>query len=294
MDLGRLRYFVAVAEMGSFSRAAAALHLAQSTLSSHVLALEEELGQRLLVRTGRGALPTESGHALLAHARSIFELAERARSDMRDRQRSPRGHVTVGLPPHVAHAISADLVERFRERYPDAVISVVEALSIRLREWLIAGRLDLALIFDPPNSPQLQLDTVARESLVVVGLEPLPGRMRLADVAALPLILPSGPNSLRQLLENEARPRGLSFRVVAEVDSIQTVLAIVARGVACTVLPASSVRAWHYPVPVHTAAIHAPIIRNSLMLAVPAARPATRLSQFTGELLRTLASMIHG
>jgi LysR family nitrogen assimilation transcriptional regulator len=290
VDLRRLQYFVAVADAGSFSVAAATLHLAQSTLSGHVLALEKELGQALLVRHGRGAEPTESGRALLAHARAIFELTERARSDMLDRQASPRGQVTVGLPPHVALRLSADIVSGFRQQYPNAMVCIEEALSIRLREWLLAGRLDMALLFDPPASPLLHLETVVRESLVVFSTAPLPAQMRLADVAKLPLVLPRAPNAIRQLLESHVAPRRLALGVVAEVDSIQTVLSIVARGAACTVLPASSVQFWQHAVRLHTAAIHAPAIRNRLVLAAPLAEPAMKMTDFTLKLLRRLGS----
>ena len=84
--------------------------MSQPALSQQVAALELETGQRLLNRTGRGAEPTEAGLALLAHARGIFELAERARADMRERQLIPSGRITIGLPPRVAHAMTADLV----------------------------------------------------------------------------------------------------------------------------------------------------------------------------------------
>ena len=129
MDLTRLRYFVAVLESGSFSRAAAALHMSQPALSRQVLLLEEELGQRLLVRNGRGASANEAGLALLAHARAIDELADKARADMRERQASPRGRVTIGLPPRVAQVLTADLVQRFREQYPEATVTIVESSS---------------------------------------------------------------------------------------------------------------------------------------------------------------------
>lgn len=294
MDLARLRYFVAVVEAGSFSRGAAALHMSQPALSRQVLLLEQEVGQPLLVRTGRGAEPTEAGLALLGHARGIFELTERARADMRDRHASPHGRVVIGLPPRVAHVLTADLVERFRASYPDAVICVVEGLSIRLREWLVAGTLDIAILFDPPASPQIQEETLAREPLVLVGPKPLPRRIRLADVAALPLVMPSGPNALRQLLEKETRPRGLPLQIVAEVDSVQTVLSLVARGVSHTVLPQSALRLWSYAQPLHVAAIHAPVIRNRIVLAVPKARPATRPSRLAVELLRALALEHYG
>jgi LysR family nitrogen assimilation transcriptional regulator len=290
MDLTRLQYFVAVAEAGSFSRAAAALHMSQPALSRQVLLLEEEVGQRLFERTGRGVQPTESGLALLAHARGIFDLAERARVDMRERQLSPRGRLTVGLPPRLAHVLTADLVERFHAQFPDAAITVVEGLSIRLREWLVAGRVDLALLFDPPHTPQLQQEMLLREPLVLISQQPLPQRMRLADVALRTLVMPSGPNALRQLLEQHTRPRGLLLKLVAEVDSVQTVLSLVARGVADTVLPLSATRAWNYPQPLHIATIHAPAMRNQLVLAEPTARPATRLSRHAAQLLRELVA----
>lgn len=290
MNLMRLQYFVAVAEAGSFSRAAAALHMSQSALSRQVLLLEEEVGERLLERTGRGAQPTESGLALLVHAHAIFELAERARVDMRERQLSPRGRLTVGLPPRVAHVLTADLVERFHAQFPEAAITVVEGLSIRLREWLVAGRVDVAIVFDPLHSPQLQQETLVREPLVLISVQPLPRRMRLADVAQRALVMPSGPHALRQLLEQHTRPRGLPLQLVAEVDSVQTVLSLVARGVADTVLPLSAIKAWVYSQPLYVAAIHAPAIRNQLVLMVPTARPATRLSRFASQVLRELVA----
>ena len=153
MDLTRLQYFVAVAEAGSLSRAAAALSMSQPALSRQVLLLEEELGQRMFDRTGRGVVLTPSGEALLAHARAVFARWEEARADMLDRQRSPRGRVTVGLPPRVAHVLTADLVQQFLARFPEASITVEEELSVRLRESLVAGRVDLAVLFDPSHSP---------------------------------------------------------------------------------------------------------------------------------------------
>ncbi len=288
MDLTRLQYFAAVAEAGSFSRAAAALNLSQPALSRQVLLLEEDIGQRLLERHGRGARTTEAGAALLAHARGIFDLAERAQADMRERQRSPRGRLTVGLPPRVAHVLTADLVELFHTEFPDAAITVVEGLSIRLREMLVAGRADLAIIFDPAHSPQLQLETLVREPMVLVSARPLPAKIRLADVVQRSLVMPSGPHALRQLLEQHTAPRGLPLNLWAEVESVQTVLSLVARGLVDTILPVSAVKVWMYTETLHVAAIHAPVMRNKLVLAVPAARPATRLSRYASELLRVL------
>lgn len=290
MDLTRLQYFAAVAEAGSFSRAAVALHLTQPSLSRQVQLLEREVGQRLLERHGRGVVTTESGAALLAHARAISELAGRARADMLDRQQTPRGRLTIALPPRVAHVITPDLVERFQARYPEVGITIMEGLSLRVREWLVAGRADLAILFDPVPSPQIAEEVLVREPLVLVSKRPLPPRLRLADVAQRPLVMPSAPHALRRLLEEHARPRGHQLQVAVEVDSVQTVLSLVERGVADAVLPASVPRQSGRPGAMHVAAIHAPVIRNKLTLGIPTARPATRLTQAGAGLLRELVA----
>jgi LysR family nitrogen assimilation transcriptional regulator len=294
MDLLRLHTFVAVAQAGNMSRAAAALHLSQPALSRQVRALEEELGQRLLERTGRGVVPTESGRALLGHASEIFALTQAARADMMDRQTNPRGQVVIGLPPRVAHVLTADLIEQFSQRFPDATITVEENLSMRLRESLVTGRADLALLFDPPPSPQILADTLVREPLVLISTKSLPARIRLEAVAERKLVMPSGPNALRQLLESHMQPRGLQLRVLAEVDSVQTVLSLVARGVADTVLPQSAVRIWTWPAPYHVATLTAPAIRNRLVLGIARARPSTQLSRFVAEALRSLVPRYFG
>src|SRR5439155_24052435 len=143
----------------------------------------------------------EAGTALLAHTRAIFELAERASADMAERQRNPRGRLTIGLPPRVAQVITADLVQRFHARYPDAGITVMEGLSLRIREWLVAGRADLAILFDPAPSPQIHQETLLREPLVLVSKRSLPASLRFADLVKHRLVMPCAPNALRRLLD---------------------------------------------------------------------------------------------
>lgn len=290
MDLNRLSYFVAVADAGSFSRAAAALHLSQPALSRQVLLLEEELGQKLLERTGRGVVLTESGRALLQHAHAILGLAAQAESDMQERLRSPRGRVTIGLPPWVARAIAADLVQGFLQEYPDVTICIEENLSVSLREWLMAGRLDLALLFDPPHSPQIMVETLLREPLVLVSSEALPSKIRLSALSQRKLTMARGPNALRRLLESYTEPRGLPLHLVAEVDSVHTVLSLVARGMGDSVLPWSAANVWAAPLGLHVAQVVAPVVRNRLVLAVPRARPANRVTRFAEQLLKRVVA----
>lgn len=295
MDLQQLDSFVHVVEAGSFSRAAVVMNRAQPTLSRHVALLEESLGQRLLVRTGRGATPTDAGQALLVHARTMLDIARVARDELRELQASPSGRVAVGLPPRLAQAFSAGLVQQFRARFPRAVIAVTEGLSLHLHEWLIAGRLDMALLFDPPASPLLEYRTLMRETLLLVApprAPALPVRVGLAALAEVPMVLPSAPNAIRSLVEAVLRPRRIALRVVAEVGAVQTVVALVGQGAGYTVLPASALQQVDGAAALRRCAIGPPAIRNTLVLALPNARPATRLTRATGELLAALD--LHG
>lgn len=289
MDLLRLQYFVQVVEAGTFSRAAARLGLAQPSLSRHLAQLEADLGQRLLLRTGRGVAPTEAGLALLPHAKALLEQAEIARDELRSMQVSPRGRVVVGLPPRIAPLLAVPLVEGFGARFPRALITIAEGMSHALQEGLIAGRLDVAVLFDPQHSARLELELLLREPLLLVGpahAEALPAQLALKDLSDYPLVLPSAPNAIRNLVEAKVRPLGIELRVVAEVGAVQTALALVARGIGYSVLPRSSVRAAAGEPPLRSARITHPEIRNRLVLAVAHARPATRLVRETIELIR--------
>ena len=290
MELRQLESLVAIADGGSFSRAAITLNLAQPSLSRQMAQLEAELGQRLLVRTGRGVELTAAGEVFILHAREMLDTARRARDAMHDLGTEPSGRVTVGMPPRVALGLSVPLVRGFRERFPRAVITVLEGLSVSLRESLVAGRLDLALMFDPPPSPQLAYEAVMREQLLLVAppKSRLPARVSLASLSAYPLVLPSAPNAIRGLLDDVLGPRGVSLNVLAEVGAVQTVLALVAEGMGCTVLPESALAARSGGERLPHAPLGPPAIRNTLVLATPLARPGTRLTRETAQLLRTL------
>jgi len=173
MDLRQLQYFVAVVEQGSFSRAAVSLNLAQPSVSRQVALLETELGQRLLERTGRTVTPTAAGNALLAHARVMLNASAQAVSDLRQMGEDPVGRVVVGLPNWVAMAICVPLIRQFRQRFPRAVLSIVEGLSPAIQDGLIAGRIDLALLFDPAPTPLLAYEELMREPMVLIAPQTL-------------------------------------------------------------------------------------------------------------------------
>lgn len=290
MELRQLESLVAIADSGSFSRAAIVLNLAQPSLSRQMALLEQDLGQRLLVRTGRGVSLTPAGETFITYARDILDTARRGRDAMHDLDQEPSGRVIVGMPPRVALAVSAPLIRSFRARFPRAVITVLEGLSLSLRESLVAGRMDLALLFDPPPSPQLSCETLTREPLLLVAppKSRLPARVSLSALTAYPLVLPSAPNAIRSLLDDSLGPKGISLNVLAEVGSVQTVLALVTEGIGCTVLPESALAARPGADRLPHASLGPPAIRNTLVLATPVARPGTRLTRETARLLRSL------
>lgn len=290
MDLRQLEYFVAVIERGSFSRAAAALNLAQPSVSRQIAVLEEELGQRLLERTGRGVTPTPAGQTLLAHARTLLNTASQAVADLKELHSEPVGRVVVGLPHRVAMGLCVPLIREFRQHLPNALLSVVEGLSLSLRDGMIDGRIDLALLFDPAPTPLLSYEPLMRERMVLVAPKKyrLPAQVSLAGLAAFPLVLPGTHNPIRALVDAVLLPRRIALNVVAEVGAVHTAMTVVEEGLACSILPDSALPMSLRPALIQAVPIGPPAMRNSLVLALPRARPASRLVTETVKLLRKL------
>ena len=221
------------------------LDVAQPTLSRQVRLLEQELGQHLLYRNGRGVEPTEAGLRFVEHARALLALAERAREDLRSLRETPAGKVSVGLPPRIARVLTPPLVQAFRREFPGASIAVAEGLSAQVREWLLAGRVDLALLYDP--APHLSWP--ASRCSAKTWCWPPPRRSARAartrrgqDLGAYPLVLPSPPNAIRTLVDSVCRAQGVRLQVAAEVDAVQTIVELAAQGDACAILPRSAAR----------------------------------------------------
>jgi LysR family nitrogen assimilation transcriptional regulator len=286
MDLQQLQSFVRVAELGSFTRAAAALDVPQPSLSRHVRQLEVELHEHLLVRTGRGVELTDAGKCLQTYGNAILELTRQAREELKSLRGKLTGRALVGLSPRVARVLTPALVRSFRARYPEASISISEGLSVSLREDLLLGRLELALLFDPPASPKLEYVPLFREDLVLCGRPqrglPLPVRLAAAELSRYPLVLPAMPHAIRALIETSCRAKGIVLNVVAEVDTVQTLLDLAQDGQGYAIVPRSSVGQSGLKVSL----IERPRIRNLLVVAFSKQRPLSRLAQATFELIR--------
>ncbi|WP_041675510.1 LysR substrate-binding domain-containing protein [Ramlibacter tataouinensis] len=296
MDLRQLEYFVRVAELGSFTRASVALDVAQPALSRQVRLLEVELRQALLVRNGRGAVPTEAGKLLLEHGRGILHQVERAREELGRVRGSLAGRVAIGLPPSIAKVLAVPLIRAFREQLPQASLSISEGLSAGMQESLMQGRLDIALLYNAAASAEIELSALLEEELFLVQAQrsartPAAKRpVSLRELAALPLVIPSRPNAIRMLVEAELARQGLRADIAWEVDGVAAILELVADGMGSAVLSRNAVQTSGRPLAFTMRPIGSPRLRSQLSMAVSSQRPATLTQQATLDLIRFTAA----
>jgi len=283
---------VRVAELGSFTKAAQLLGTTQPALSRQVRLLEVELRQNLLIRNGRGATPTEAGKLLLEHGRGILHQVARAREELGRVRGALAGRVAIGLPPSLARVLAVPLTRAFREQLPEASLSITEGLSTAMQEWLVTGRLDIAVLYNAQPAPEIEIAPLQDEELLLVerrppGLaeEPPPPPIPLAEVAQVPLVIPSRPNAIRMQVETEMAALGLRPTVALEIDGVPAILDLVADGAGAAMLSRNAVARSIRPSAFRTRPIEPPL-RTRLSLATSSQRPATLTQQTTLTLIR--------
>ena len=300
MDLKQLEYFVRVAELGSFTRAAIALNIAQPALSRQIRLLEVELKQNLLTRNGRGAVPTEAGKLLLAHGRGILHQVDRAREELGQVRGSLAGRVALGLPTSLARALAVPLIRAFQTELPQASLSISEGLSVPMQESLINGRLDLAVLYNAQPLPELEISPLLEEDLLLVQrrsdsvpTEKSPDSITLRELTTLPLVIPTRPNAIRMQVESALANVGCRLNIALEIDGVTAILDLVANGSGAAVLSRNAVVSSVRPNAFITRTIIEPELRTQISMAVSASRPATRTLLATMTLIeRTLRQVI--
>jgi LysR family nitrogen assimilation transcriptional regulator len=238
-----------IVDAGSITRAADILHIAQPALSQQVSALETQFKQQLLIRSKRGVVPTEAGAALYRHAQRILRQLELAEADVAVSARFPAGRVAVGVAPLSAgSALGFPLLTAVRERYPDILLHLNENHGGILSEAIMTGRMDIALLFGAGPIRGVAFEPVLDEPLVLVGpAGDLPDTVTVADLGAVPLLLPSGPHSLRRAVDAALHTVARDAAVVGEVESVSTLVRAVHAGLGSTVLPRSVARTLPEP-----------------------------------------------
>lgn len=244
MKFEDLDAFVRVARQGGFSRAAAQMRIAQSALSRRVTRLEHQLGVELLTRHGRGVRLTEHGVALVDRATGLMNELDSIEQDLLASANEPSGEVRIALPPTTAQVMVPLIVAEMRERFPRVKLHVREGYGGSLHNWVADGKVDLAVLYNPEESTEVQITPFLREPLYLVAPsvdDNLPatvwknGKISIKQLGTLPLILPGQSHSLRAMLERLAADRRISLHVVNEIDGMRSTKAMVEAGLGYTI-----------------------------------------------------------
>jgi LysR family nitrogen assimilation transcriptional regulator len=291
LELGRLRYFLQIAEDGSFSAAAIHLGVAQPALSRQVRALEAGLGVQLLNRTGRGVSLTPAGRRLAEGGRALLREAAQLEREVAGFRLAVAGEAVAGMPPTIGRILALPLTVRARERLPQVSLRLVEEFSGTMVEWLVSGRVDVGVIYGDPGVTKILVEPLAEEELAVIArpdlLAPDGAGVSRKALAMLPLVLPSRRHSLRRLMEEEAARLGHDLNVVFEIDSLSALVQAARTGLGATVLPPAAVRAELALGDLEVRPLDPPLLRT-LFLATGPRRAAAAPPAAVADLIRAL------
>lgn len=296
MDLRKLELFALVAELGSLSKAAKAAGMAQSLASRNIAQLEQEWGDRLFQRTGRGVVLSDFGRRVQPEVRLLLDQAGRLRSAVKEAAGVPTGTVHVGILPSMSHTLVARLFEDMQKTAPAVRLHFIEGFSGYLDEQLLSGRLDLAVINRYGASPDRGEDVLGHVETYLVGsgAGSFSGEktIEFKQLAHLPLVLPGAPNGLRSILDQYSRQHGISLNVALEVDTLATMKDVALSGAAYTILPLLAVSQEVAEGRLTASRIVSPGIRRTIALSITRQRPLSRAARITVARVRKLATAL--
>lgn len=292
MELRQLEYFVRIAELGSMTKAAVVLGVAQPVLSRQMRELETELDVRLLVRNGRGVGLTAAGERYLARARSIANEVELARDELRQIRGRPVGPVSVAMAPSAGALLWVPLVTRIQSSHPEIRLQILEGYSGDVLEWLVGGRIDIGVLYEPHLASQLRPELLITERLYLVAspdvLPAAAGSITLREMARLPLILPGKNHAIRRLLEQATLKHGGVMNVQLEVNAYPAIKHLVMAGRGCTVLPVAPVLPEIHSGQIAIAEIVRPSLTQTVGLVTSSHHQPSIAARVVCSLIRTL------
>ena len=241
MELHQLRYFVAVADEGNFSRAAAKVRVAQPSLSQQIRKLEAEMGQPLFDRLPRSVVLTEAGRCLLEYARQILASIGDARRCVDELKGKIAGHVAVGAIPTIAPYVLPQLVVTFQKHYPDVTLHIVEDVTAGITQRIEAGELDVALASTCQQSPTLRREHLGNEPLLALVPEGHPlGKQTVVsfeDLKSQRFLLLHEMHCLSQQVHHLLESRRLLPEVALAGSQLSTIANMVAAGIGLSIIP---------------------------------------------------------
>jgi len=244
LNFKTLHSFITAVDARSLSAAALQLDIAQPALSHQIASLEKHFGQRLLVRSNAGVKPTAAGFELYKHAQLILQQLEQAERDVAGRGDALSGTVSVGLATYSTTSIlSTPLLTAVREKFPDIQLFINDNFGLVLSEMVMAGRMDMALIYAPVAIKGVTLAPLLVEELCLIappGTTLPPGceeSIPLRLLAGMTLLLPGRTHFLRRLVDAALSQRQLKPKIAAEIESAATLCQAIEAGLGATVLP---------------------------------------------------------
>ncbi len=290
MDLKQLRYFVQVAELGSFAKASDVLDVPQPTLSRQIRALELDLRISLLHRNGRGVELTATGARFLEQAHGVLHAAAAAMQVLEGSDRRFSGHVACGMTPSVGRKLVSEYVRRFKKELPDATLGISSQQSSILQDQLRASRLDFVIIHDPFESPGLEITHLRSQPLYLIGVSALGADANQVHLDALnkrPLLLPSRSFAVRKAIELQAARAGVTLNIRSEVDVLDAIFELVAEGLGHTVATETAILGLNQREGLSVQRI-SPSIKIELALVKPIERSLTALQQRAADIATQL------
>jgi LysR family nitrogen assimilation transcriptional regulator len=275
VDLRRLKAFITMVDLGSMTRAADRLHIAQPALSQQVARLEESFGVPLLVRSRQGIVPTPAGRTLYRHAQVILRQLAQAQSEVSSAGKNLSGFVSIGMPLTTSSIIATPLLLAAHQHYPDIRLHIADGMAGGLlSELTMNSRLDMALLSDVGPVRGLDFRPLIAERLILIAPDDYPlevqnGAVSVASLAAHRLILPGSTNRLRELFEAAFAAKGLRPQVVAELDTVPSLCSACMSGLGLTVLPASTAQGLQTGLSWYR--LEEPEIERTISLVIPEA-----------------------
>jgi len=241
MDLRQLEMFRAVAEQGTFTKAAERLHVSQSAVSRQVQLLEEELGGVLLHRSGRGVTLTEAGELLLRMTHRVERDVQEALAQISQTHSLQRGVLHIGGGMTVCLYVLPRLLKKYRRQYPRVDFRVTTGSSDKILELMRAHDVDVALLTLPIVSKDIEVLPALSEEMVIVTAPGHPlSRERTVDpksLARYPLILYEAGSNTRKVLDRFFQEEGVPVEVAMETENVEIIKAMVASGLGVTIVP---------------------------------------------------------
>ncbi len=280
LTLKQLRYFVAIAEAGALSRAARSLNIAQSALSHHVAEIERMLGVVLLERRARGIELAPAGRRLLQHASAILSAQVQAEADVRTFTEAASGPVTVGLSHTAINLVSLDVMKRVRQTCPAVHMMVVEGLSPTLIDWVLSGKVDVAVAYNPPADSRLNATPLLEEDLYLIGQSKLIGAtskpIAFKDIPQSSVLGLSPVPASRSIIQPQILRNQITPNPHLEIDSLFALKKALEAGLGCAILARSTVLEEVKAKSVHARRIVEPRLNRTLAIVSLSDRPSTR------------------